>query len=32
MTEIHWHNQLHSALEEARESKKPLLLYFWTPE
>lgn len=32
MTEIAWRDQLHPALEEARDTRKPLLLYFWTPE
>jgi hypothetical protein len=32
MTEIQWRDRLQPAMEEARESHKPLLLYFWTPE
>jgi hypothetical protein len=32
MNEIFWRDQLHPALEDARNSRKPLLLYFWTPE
>lgn len=32
MTEIHWRDRLEPALEEARESKKAVLLYFWTPD
>jgi hypothetical protein len=32
MSEIQWRDRLHPSLEEARDTKKPLLLYFWTPE
>lgn len=32
MPEIPWRDRLQPALEEARESRRPLLLYFWTPE
>jgi hypothetical protein len=32
MTEIHWRDRLEPALEEAREAKKAVLLYFWTPD
>ena len=32
MPEIQWRDRLEPALEEARESRRPLLLYFWTPE
>jgi hypothetical protein len=32
MPEIQWRDQLQSSLAEGREGRKPLLLYFWTPE
>jgi hypothetical protein len=32
MPEIQWRDQLQPSLAEGREAKKPLLLYFWTPE
>lgn len=32
MNQIQWRDQLHSSLVEGREARKPLLLYFWTPE
>src|SRR3954449_13232203 len=32
MTEIQWRDRLQPAMEEAREARRPLLLYFWTPE
>jgi hypothetical protein len=31
MTEIHWHDRLQPAKEEAERIKRPLLLDFWTP-
>ncbi len=32
MSEIQWRDRLQPALEEAREAKKTVLLYFWTTE
>jgi hypothetical protein len=32
MTEIQWRDRLQPAMEEAHDARKPLLLYFWTPE
>jgi hypothetical protein len=32
MNQIQWRDRLQPALEEARGARKPLLLYFWTPE
>jgi hypothetical protein len=32
MPEIQWRDQLQPSLAEARGARKPLLLYFWTPE
>jgi len=32
MPEISWRDRLEPALEEARDARRPLLLYFWTPE
>ena len=32
MPEIQWRDQLQPSLMEGRDSRKPLLLYFWTPE
>ncbi len=32
MSEITWQDSLSAALEEARTTEKPVLLYFWTPD
>jgi hypothetical protein len=32
MTDIRWRDRLEPALEEAREAKQVVLLYFWTPD
>lgn len=32
MNQIEWRDRLQPALEAARDARKPLLLYFWTPE